>query len=78
MLRGQIDISARVIWFFEKLGWVWDVKWPTAERIASRRVDAATARARERRRLSRTDRRPRPPRAGGGRSTAVATPRLAR
>ena len=58
VLRGQIDISARVIWIFEKLGWVWDVRWPTAERIASRRVDAADARARERRRLSRTDRRP--------------------
>jgi stearoyl-CoA desaturase (delta-9 desaturase) len=42
VLRGQIDISARVIWIFEKLGWVWDVRWPTAERIASRRVDAAT------------------------------------
>ena len=42
VLRGQIDISARVIWFFEKLGWVWDVKWPTPERIAARRVDAAT------------------------------------
>jgi len=40
VLRGQIDISARLIWFFEKLGWVWDVKWPTAERIAARRVDA--------------------------------------
>jgi stearoyl-CoA desaturase (delta-9 desaturase) len=42
VLRGQIDISARVIWFFEKLGWVWDVKWPTPDRIASRRIDAAT------------------------------------
>jgi stearoyl-CoA desaturase (delta-9 desaturase) len=42
VLRGQIDISARVIWFFEKLDWVWDVKWPTPERIASRRVDAVT------------------------------------
>jgi stearoyl-CoA desaturase (delta-9 desaturase) len=42
VLRGQIDISARLIWFFEKLGWVWDVKWPTPDRIASRRVDAVT------------------------------------
>jgi stearoyl-CoA desaturase (delta-9 desaturase) len=41
VLRGQLDISARVIWAFEKLGWVWDVKWPTPERIAARRVDAA-------------------------------------
>ena len=40
VLRGQIDISARVIWAFEKLGWVWDVRWPTPERIAARRVDA--------------------------------------
>ncbi|HEY6745474.1 MAG TPA: acyl-CoA desaturase, partial [Mycobacteriales bacterium] len=38
VLRGQIDISARLIWAFEKLGWVHDVKWPTAERIAARRV----------------------------------------
>jgi len=34
------DISARLIWSFEKLGWVWDVKWPTPERIAARRLDA--------------------------------------
>jgi stearoyl-CoA desaturase (delta-9 desaturase) len=40
VLRGQIDISARIIAIFERLGWVWDVKWPTAERIAARRVDA--------------------------------------
>jgi stearoyl-CoA desaturase (Delta-9 desaturase) len=26
--RGQIGISARVIWLFEKLGWVWKVRWP--------------------------------------------------
>jgi stearoyl-CoA desaturase (Delta-9 desaturase) len=41
VLPGQIDISARVIALFERLGWVWDVKWPTPERIAARRVDAA-------------------------------------
>ena len=40
VLRGQIDISARVIAVLERLGWVWDVKWPTPERIAARRVDA--------------------------------------
>ena len=28
VLRGQVDTSARVIWFFEKLGWVNDVRWP--------------------------------------------------
>ncbi|WP_410616521.1 acyl-CoA desaturase [Amycolatopsis sp. lyj-109] len=33
--RGQIDISARVIWAFEKLGWAWNVRWPTAKRLAS-------------------------------------------
>ena len=41
VLRGQIDISARTIAIFEKLGWVWDVRWPSAERIASRRIDKA-------------------------------------
>ncbi|MTD54812.1 acyl-CoA desaturase [Amycolatopsis pithecellobii] len=32
--RGQIDISARVIWLFEKFGWVHDVRWPTPTRLA--------------------------------------------
>jgi stearoyl-CoA desaturase (delta-9 desaturase) len=32
--RGQLDISARMIWIFEKLGWVRDVRWPTPERLA--------------------------------------------
>ena len=32
--RGQIDISARLIWLFEKLGWVWNVRWPTRQRLA--------------------------------------------
>ncbi|MGY1723084.1 acyl-CoA desaturase [Blastococcus sp. SYSU DS0533] len=42
VLRGQIDISARVIWVFEKLGWVWNVKWPDPVRLAAkRRVPAA-------------------------------------
>jgi stearoyl-CoA desaturase (delta-9 desaturase) len=31
---GQIDISARLIWVFEKLGWVYDVRWPTPTRLA--------------------------------------------
>ena len=31
VLRGQIDISARVIRFFERLGWAYDVRWPTAQ-----------------------------------------------
>ncbi|WP_424923371.1 acyl-CoA desaturase [Actinocrispum wychmicini] len=34
VLRGQIDISARTIWLFEKLGWVWNVRWPTPQRLA--------------------------------------------
>jgi stearoyl-CoA desaturase (delta-9 desaturase) len=32
--RGQVDISARVIWAFERLGWVWQVRWPTPRRLA--------------------------------------------
>ncbi len=32
--RGQVDISARVIWFFERLGWAHDVRWPTSQRLA--------------------------------------------
>ncbi|QJY50137.1 acyl-CoA desaturase [Pseudonocardia broussonetiae] len=31
--RGQVDISARVIWLFEKLGWAHSVRWPTARRL---------------------------------------------
>ncbi|SHG56464.1 acyl-CoA desaturase [Streptoalloteichus hindustanus] len=34
VLRGQIDISARTIWLFEKFGWVWNVRWPTPQRLA--------------------------------------------
>jgi stearoyl-CoA desaturase (delta-9 desaturase) len=32
--RGQVDISARLIWLFEKAGWVYDVRWPTQRRLA--------------------------------------------
>ncbi|MDV6011486.1 acyl-CoA desaturase [Haloechinothrix sp. LS1_15] len=32
--RGQIDISARLIWFFEKFGWAWNVRWPTDQRLS--------------------------------------------
>ncbi len=31
--RGQIDMSARLIWIFEKLGWVHSVRWPTPQRL---------------------------------------------
>jgi stearoyl-CoA desaturase (delta-9 desaturase) len=34
VLRGQIDISARLIWVFEKFGWAYDVRWPTNQRLA--------------------------------------------
>jgi stearoyl-CoA desaturase (Delta-9 desaturase) len=32
--KGQIDTSARIIWFFEKFGWVSNVRWPTPQRLA--------------------------------------------
>lgn len=37
--RGQLDISARVIWLFEKLHWASHVRWPKAERLARKRTD---------------------------------------
>jgi stearoyl-CoA desaturase (delta-9 desaturase) len=36
VLRGQLDISARVIWMFEKFGWAWAVRWPRPERLAAK------------------------------------------
>jgi stearoyl-CoA desaturase (delta-9 desaturase) len=38
VLKGQIDSSARLIWIFEKLGWATNVRWPRAERLASKRL----------------------------------------
>lgn len=35
--EGQIDISARLIAWMEKAGWVWDVRWPKDERLDARR-----------------------------------------
>lgn len=32
--RGQIDISARLIWMLEKPGWAYDVRWPNPRRLA--------------------------------------------
>ena len=32
--RGQIDVSARIIWIFEKFGWATNVRWPRPERVA--------------------------------------------
>ncbi len=43
VLRGQIDISARVIWLFEKFGWAHAVKWPDPVRLAAKRRTPATA-----------------------------------
>ncbi|GAA2861944.1 fatty acid desaturase [Streptosporangium fragile] len=39
-LKGQIDISAAVIRLFEKAGWAYDVRWPTPERLAAKRIAA--------------------------------------
>jgi stearoyl-CoA desaturase (delta-9 desaturase) len=38
VLRGQVDTSARVIWLLEKIGWVYDVRWPVRQRIDSKLV----------------------------------------
>ncbi|GIH15754.1 acyl-CoA desaturase [Rugosimonospora africana] len=37
---GQIDISARLIWIFERAGWAYDVRWPTSDRLARLSVAA--------------------------------------
>ena len=42
VLRGQLDPSARVIWAFEKLRWVTDVRWPKPERLAKLRAFASS------------------------------------
>jgi stearoyl-CoA desaturase (Delta-9 desaturase) len=38
VLKGQIDIAARVIWLAEKLGWVYDVRWPDAARLTGKQT----------------------------------------
>jgi stearoyl-CoA desaturase (delta-9 desaturase) len=38
VLRGQVDMSARVIRWFEVFGWATDVRWPTKERLDKLRV----------------------------------------
>jgi len=40
--RGQIDLSAGLIALFERLGWATDVRWPSPERVESRRRRAAS------------------------------------
>jgi stearoyl-CoA desaturase (delta-9 desaturase) len=40
--RGQIDMSARIIWAFEKFGWATNVRWPKRDRfdkLAARRAE---------------------------------------
>ncbi|MFI5906559.1 acyl-CoA desaturase [Dactylosporangium sp. NPDC051541] len=40
--KGQIDINARLIWIFEKLGWATNVRWPKPDRLDAKRVAAGT------------------------------------
>ncbi len=42
LLRGQLDSTARTIWFAEKLGWAYDVRWPSPERIQSKLAPPVT------------------------------------
>ncbi|TDD77667.1 acyl-CoA desaturase [Actinomadura rubrisoli] len=41
VLKGQVDISARIIWAFEKAGWAYDVRWPNTGRLAAKRTEQA-------------------------------------
>jgi stearoyl-CoA desaturase (delta-9 desaturase) len=43
VLRGQVDISARLIWIFEKLGWASNVRWPTPSRLSRISADPQTS-----------------------------------
>ena len=43
-LKGQIDIAARLIWVAEKLGWVYDVRWPDTDRLTAKYTGAAGGR----------------------------------
>ncbi len=36
--KGQIDMNARLIWIFEKLGWASNVRWPKEDRLAVKRL----------------------------------------
>lgn len=36
--RGRLDPSGAVIRLLERLGWVYDVRWPAPDRVAARRV----------------------------------------
>lgn len=39
VLKWQIDVNARIIWLFERLGWVWNVRWPDQARIDRNRKE---------------------------------------
>lgn len=41
--RGQVDVSARLIRWFELAGWVYDVRWPTPRRLARIAATSATS-----------------------------------
>jgi stearoyl-CoA desaturase (Delta-9 desaturase) len=45
VMKGQVDISARTIWLFEKFGWASDVRWPKRDRLATKLVQDAQASA---------------------------------
>lgn len=34
VLRGQVDICARAIWWAERAGWVRELRWPDEECLA--------------------------------------------
>lgn len=42
VLRGQVDSSARLIRWFEQLGWASDVRWPSEARIDARRKEKSS------------------------------------
>jgi len=37
-LRGQIDTAGRLIWFAEKFGWAYDVRWPDATKLTKKQL----------------------------------------
>jgi stearoyl-CoA desaturase (delta-9 desaturase) len=39
VLKGQVDMSARIIKVLESLGWARDVRWPVPSRLAARVAD---------------------------------------
>ncbi|WNI18840.1 acyl-CoA desaturase [Actinacidiphila sp. ITFR-21] len=43
VLPGQLDPAARLIWVFERLRWVHDVRWPSAERLVARALPEPAA-----------------------------------